>query len=353
MKLFIDCRMIGSGGIGSYLSALLPFFINDFDCILLGKPDTLNEYKSDIKVQVIETDVKPFSINELLTFPKTIINIINSCDIYYSPYFNIPKGIKIPVCTTIHDVLFLDIPKLAGKTGTLIRKWFYQHACNKSNIIFTVSEFSKNRIEKHLQNCQGKIIITYNAVPQWFKTKKHPTVKDGSILFVGNIKKHKGLSTLLDAISIVHNSGIKTKLKIVGNSENFRTGDEEIAKKIQSLSEDHVIFTGYISEQELQDNYASANLLVQPSFYEGFGMPPLEALSLGTNVIISDIPVFKEIYQDFPVTFFKCGDSIDLAEKIQEIYNKPFYAAIPEKYSFEKTFNIIKTSINNIFQMKN
>ncbi|MEE0886059.1 MAG: glycosyltransferase, partial [Treponema sp.] len=83
-----------------------------------------------------------------------------------------------------------------------------------------------------------------------------------------------------------------------------------------------------------------------PSFYEGFGMPPLEAMSLGTKAIISDIPVFKEIYKDFPVTFFKAGDCNDLAEKLLSIKNETDeIKEFPQIYSFEKTAEIIQKTL--------
>ena len=75
-------------------------------------------------------------------------------------------------------------------------------------------------------------------------------------------------------------------------------------------------------------------------------MPPLEAMSLGTNALISDIPVFKEIYKDFPVTFFRTGDSIDLAEKLLQLEeNNSYSVEYPQIYSFEKTFNIIQNTL--------
>ena len=75
-------------------------------------------------------------------------------------------------------------------------------------------------------------------------------------------------------------------------------------------------------------------------------MPPLEAMSLGTDVLISDIPVFKEIYKDFPVYFFKTGDSLDLSEKLLQIEKIPTKKFdFPKIYSFEKTFNIIQNTL--------
>ena len=127
MKIAIDCRMIGSGGIGSYISALLPYFINRYKCVLLGNKKDLEKFENNQNVSIIECNIKTFSLKELFLFPKNILKKINECDVYYTPYCNIPSGIKIPIYSTIHDVVFLDIKGLASKLGTLIRKFFYQY----------------------------------------------------------------------------------------------------------------------------------------------------------------------------------------------------------------------------------
>lgn len=342
MKIAIDCRMIGSGGIGSYLSALLPYFIKNYECLLIG-PKSKIETFSNQNVELIYCDIPTFSIKELIAFPKEILKKINSCKLYYTPYCNIPSGVKIPIYSTIHDVVFLDIPELAGRIGTLIRKYFYQRAINKSEKIFTVSNFSAQRINNHLKLKNKLLIVTYNSVPEWFSKDVNKNIqKKDFILFVGNIKQHKGLHYLLEAFKTVLKNGLETKLVIVGNADNFRTNDSTIWNEITEISEKNIEFTGRISDSELKELYSSAKLLVQPSLYEGFGMPPMEALICGTNVIISDIPVFTEIYKDFPVTFFKVKDSKDLAEKILSSYNSNSPKAIPDRYSFSKTFDIIK-----------
>lgn len=355
MKLAIDCRMTNSGGVGSYLNALLPYLTKQNNCILLGNENELKKFKSE-NTEIVNVDIKPFSLKELFAFPRKIAKKINSCDIFYSPYFNIPARIKIPIYTTIHDVVFLDIPGLAGKTGTFVRKVFYNYAILKSKKIFTVSEFSKNRIIYNL-NCKKPIIVTYNAVPDWFlkseNESKNQIQKENSILFVGNIKKHKGLSVLINALKIAKEKGFNLTLKIVGNAENFRTTDESIFEKIKELPENSVEFTGRISDEELKTLYKKTKRLVQPSLYEGFGMPPLEAMSLGTKAIISDIPVFKEIYKKFPVTFFKSEDCNDLAEKLLSIKNEDDKIVnFPQIYSFEKTADIIQKTLENDFYVE-
>ena len=219
MKLAIDCRMLGSGGIGSYLAALLPFFVKNYECTLLGSAEQINYYaNNDCQTpnayEIVECNIPTFSFKELLFFPNNILQKINACDNYYTPYCNIPKGIKIPIYSTIHDVVFLDVPGLSGTSGTIIRKWFYQKALNKSKKVFTVSDFSKSRIEYHLKAKPEQIITTYNALPPWFYKDINICIeKDNYILFVGNIKKHKGLRTLLEAFRIVIQHGIVTMQK--------------------------------------------------------------------------------------------------------------------------------------------
>lgn len=349
MKIAIDCRMLGSGGIGTYLESLLPFFLEDFDCLLFGNQDLIMTKISlqEHQIQVADCRIKPFSLTEMFFFPKELLERINECDYYYTPYCNIPEGITIPIFSTIHDVVFLDIPSLTSRAGVLARKYFYQRGINKSKKIFTVSNFSALRIKEHLNSHHKKIIVTYNSVPQWFMEKKKKTLKkEHSILFVGNIKKHKGLHTLLKAFEILSARDSELKLVIVGNAENFRTGDDTIAASISRFPKDKILFTGRISNEEVRDYYEKSQLLIQPSLYEGFGMPPMEALYCGTNVVLSDIPVFKEIYKDFPVTYFRCEDPNDLAQKIENSLRKESPKITGNVYSFQRTYNIIKEELN-------
>lgn len=360
MKLAIDCRMLGSGGIGTYLESLLPFFVKDNECILIGDEKKLEQYDGGIfsenrvspECTVINCGIKTFSLKEMFSFPRSLLYLINSCDVYYTPYCNIPNGIKVPVFSTIHDVVFLDIPSLTSKIGVIARKFFYQRAINRSHSIFTVSAFSAERIKKHLHLGNKPVVITYNSVPEWFKDDisqpecaTDKMTKEDYLLFVGNIKQHKGLHTLLPAFRKVLETKPELKLVIVGNAENFRTGDDTITKEISAFPEGKIVYTGRISNEELRIYYKKARLLVQPSLYEGFGMPPLEALTSGTNVVLSDIPVFKEIYGSYPVHFFETGNVESLTAQILNTIDLPSNVEVPETYSFEKTYSIIYTAI--------
>ena len=318
MKIAVDLRMSGKSGIGAFLDNMLP---------------TL---KAEAQVVEIKPEIKPFSLKEMFFFPRGLIKKINECDAYFSPYCNVPgrlfsRGIKVPIFSTIHDVIFLDLP-LAGKVGTLLRKLIYQRAINKSRELFTVSEFSKGRICANLK-CKKPITVVYSGVPLYNEEPLKEVEKDDTIIFVGNIKAHKGIKTLIPAFIqarklLKAQSGSQAqdparplpRLLIVGSKENFRTSDTELDGLLAASEKEGVEFTGFLPDQKLKDLISRARLLVQPSLYEGFGVPPLQALYSGTRAVISDIPVFKEIYAKFPVVFFKAGDADDLAQKIVENY---------------------------------
>lgn len=346
MKLAVDCRMLGTGGIGTYIAELIPLFLEKYTCLLVGRRKDIAAYAGNPHAELCPCTVGVFSLRELMAFPKASAARINACDAYYTPYCNIPSGIKVPVFSTIHDVVFLDVPGLASKMGTAVRKWFYKRAVRKSRAVFTVSKFSAGRITELLK-CRKPVVVTYSAVPSWLQNgMSAPVQKDGSVLFVGNIKKHKGLHVLLPAFMNAVENGLASQLVIVGNAENFRTGDDTIMHDIEKMPEGSVRFTGKVSDADLKQLYEHASLLVQPSLYEGFGLPPLEAMTLGTNALISDIPVFREIYAQYPVTFFKNGDSGDLSVKLLTCAHLPGPQNVPQLYSFRHTFDLISAAID-------
>ncbi|MDR0402600.1 MAG: glycosyltransferase family 4 protein [Treponema sp.] len=348
MTITVDCRAIEEGsGIGVYLRECLPIFLDSENrFLLIGSGEKLAVFAGCKNAEIIDCRIKPFSVREILFFGSGILTKINKTNLYYSPYFNIPGGITVPVYTTIHDIIFPDMPELTSTAGLAIRMWFYRRAFKRSKKIFTVSEFSKSRIN-FFSRTKVPVIVTHSAVRRHFLEGLYSSVlKKHFILFVGNIKKHKGLNILLDAFLAARNEGLRHKLVIAGNRNNFRSKDKAFLKKLDSAGTE-VEFTGYLSNKALHGLLAETSLLVQPSLYEGFCLPPLEAMTAGTKVLLSDIPVFREIYGDFPVTFFRAGDSGDLKEKLFSLLRdqKPQSVSLPgnlaEKYSFEKTAGII------------
>lgn len=359
MRLAVDCRMYGKSGIGSFLAGILPYLCADggFDSIfLLAGADNEGELRAAVqdfagRAETVLCDVKPFSLRELLFFPRSIASRINACDCYFTPYCNVPSGIHVPVYTTIHDLVFLDFPGLTGRLGLLARKFFYKYAVFRSKAVFTVSEFSRGRI-RELLACKKPVPVACNGIPRFMEEAKGQGRLDGIrkedfVIFVGNIKAHKGLLTLLEAFPAFR-AKTGARLVIVGSADNFRTRDEETQRQLEKGC-DGIEFTGHVSDERLVELLVSARLLVQPSLYEGFGIPPLEALYCGTRAVISDIPVFREIYADFPVRFFRAGDALDLEARMEEAWqDEGLLPSLPDRYSYEKAAAVIADCLKGI-----
>lgn len=351
MKLCIDARMTRQSGIGVFLSGVLPYFAAS-EKLLILVPENFTSTKNLKNAEYLFCGVKMFSVREMFFFPKVLLKRINECDAYFTPYCNVPGGIKIPVFVTIHDVIFLDMKEIAGRTGTFIRRLFYLRAVNKARCVFTVSRFSAKRISFHLK--PKKISTVYNGVsPYVEEAMKTPHIEKenaNEILFVGNLKAHKGLKTLLEAFAIFRKKQSEmnvfplSHLIVAGSGDKLRTKEKALA----SFSDaEGVNFIGRVSEEELSKLYLRARVLVSPSLYEGFGIPPLEALCFGTPVILSDIEVYREIYAGYPVHFFEAGNSHDLAAKLEEVFASPL--SLP---SFNMTYSYKKTAEKILGEIK-
>lgn len=312
LKIAVDCRMFGMSGVGVFLKNFLDYALphySDIYFLLIGTVQIESySYLDNVTVQTVE--IPPFSIKEYFSFP---VKEINFCDVYFNPNYNIPAGIKIPICCTIHDLLFWDVKEVSSFAGRWIRILAVKRAYYLSRIVFTVSEFSLSRIVKHLGLKPS--VVTYNALRPIIQRVRSSVASRKYIVFVGNVKPHKGLRELLIAYS-EFGLNIEYDLVIVGDYQNFRTAYPEILEYKQI---DGISFTGKVSDERLLDLIGNSAVLVQPSVYEGFGIPPMEALFLGVPVVLSDIPVFKEIYSDFPVLFFECRNPKSLAEAIGRV----------------------------------
>ncbi|MDR1230813.1 MAG: glycosyltransferase family 4 protein [Spirochaetaceae bacterium] len=342
--------MLDSSGVGVYLAECLACFLDtSHRFLLLGDREKLSAlFAGRENAVVAHCAVRPFSLRELFFFPPELAKKINETDVYFSAYFNIPAGIKIPVYTTIHDIIFPDMPELTSKAGLAVRMWFFRRAFRKSKKVFTVSLFSKSRIEHHLGK-KTPVVVVYNGVKRYFALDGDSgnVQKTGDILFAGNIKKHKGLPVLLKAYFMARAEGLQNRLVIAGNEDHFRSKDNGTLAVLQNADPDVIRFTGRLANKELKTLFAQSVLLVQPSFYEGFGIPPLEAMFCGTQALVSDIPVLREIYGDFPVVFFHTGDADDLKQKLMDLlYNKEPQSiqlsdTLKARYSYEKTASVI------------
>lgn len=341
MKIAIDCRLIGSSGIGTFIENIVSIIVKEreHEFVLIGHPKNLKAYHDLSNCTIIPCNYRSFSLKELLLFPT---KIVNRCDAFYTPNFNIPRMIKIPVFSTIHDIVFFDTPHFTNPIKEAIIRAYMKRALRISKELFTVSEFSRSRILQYFHSNRDLHVI-YNGINRKlidFKRNAPTKKKEHSIVYLGNLKRHKGIQILLDAYEKLKSSNVQWTLTIIGRF-NFRTRDDALIKILESMKGNINLVTD-ADDTTVYQLISEASVLVSPSLYEGFGIPPLEALYLNTPVIISDIPVYKEVYHELPVTFFRAGDSNDLYQKL----NTGFLTSPNCADFIDKHYNYKLTALN-------
>lgn len=326
MKISIDCRYLGMSGIGRFLEGILMMLPKGHSYVFWGNENQIKSYH--LEGEIVACDSSPFSPKGLFTNVKKL----NQCDLFFTPNFIVPYGIKVPVYSTIHDVIFLDDTSTTnGFLDRKIKKHLLKRCMRRSKTVFTVSEFSKSRIMHHFPNYKSKIEVIYTGLSNRLLEYKPKLVeKRNQIIFVGNLKKNKNIIELLKAFEIVRTKDENMELLIVGSNDH-KTKDEVLS---QYLTMQGVHFTGRITDEELFDLISQSKFLIQPSLYEGFGLPPLEALYLGTRPILNSIEVFKEIYGELDVLFYV--GTQDLANQILNASYQNVKYSDQHAYQFSK-----------------
>lgn len=239
---------------------------------------------------------------------------------------------KLPFTITIHDIGSLIYPgTFIEKT---IRKEEYIKVCKYAKKILVPSYHTKKELLKRLPWLKNKVIVNQNGInTNLFRpiVLKEKNAKE--LLFVGRIAENKGIGTLIDAYKILKQR-MKINLTIVGKpmptTKNF-------FNKIKSENP-NIKFLDNLKDEELVKAYSITNVLVCPSeFSEGFGFMVGEAMACGTQVVASNLPSFKEVGGDY-VYYFKKGDSVDLATKIEKALNKPLSSIVIRNH-IKKSFS--------------
>lgn len=353
MKICIDCRMWGKtyGGIGRYIQEIVKRLLSEdsftFTLIVANKQVQKEILKSVVcdNCEFVVCDACMFSLKEQVLLPFKI----PKCDIFWSPYMNVPFfpcRAKYRV-VTLHDVFHLANPRFYSLGKNLLIKPFYFFSARKSDLIFTVSHFSKDEIGKYLgANIYGKTKVIYNGCDIDVSA-----VADGKygfkyILFVGNVKPHKNIKNALLGYKLLDKK--KLKFVIVGKKEGFITGDNEVFNLFDKLNKngERVLFTGNISDEELYSWYKGATALIQPSFYEGFGLPIVEAMKFGLPIACSDIPVFRELGKG-DVTYFNPYSPQSIAKGIEKVVQSS-RQVYPKWVSWEDTAKQIACELKKI-----
>ncbi|MBB6112432.1 Glycosyltransferase involved in cell wall bisynthesis [Mucilaginibacter lappiensis] len=210
-----------------------------------------------------------------------LINLCNLAPLFYSNQV-----------ITLHDVAFFVNPAWFSKKFVSYYKFLIPQISKKAKLIFTVSHFSKSEIIKYINVDPEKIKVIYNSVSDLPEVSKHEIDYGRYVLIVGSIDKRKNITNLIAAFNLILQKDFK--LIIVGdvNAIFNNTGNENFKKQ------DDIVFLGRVNDTELAGLYSNALMFVYPSLYEGFGIPPLEAMAYGCPTIVSDIDSLKEICGD-------------------------------------------------------
>lgn len=322
----IDGHMIGdhSGGNETYYQNVLQrmSFPPNWNVYLFLKPEA-DAGLFENKFRIIRFKSSNAIKRNFIELPQIAKRL--RLDLLHTQYF-IPFFCPCPVVCTIHDICFEHYKDIFTRSEYIRQKLLIPYAAKKSKAVFTVSEFSKQDIAEKYNINPERITVTYNAADEKFRKlnateldeihlKERFGIGDNPfILTVGNLQPRKNLPRLIEAFKKLQRDQFGKqqcgyKLVIVGKKA-------WMYDSILKLSEDdNIILTDYVSESDLIRLYNAAELFVYPSFFEGFGLPPLEAMACGTPVAVSNESALPEVVGDAGV-YFDPFDTENIANTI-------------------------------------
>lgn len=246
--------------------------------------------------------------------------------VFFPNYATLPTIRKNKKAVAVHDLSFIDCPEfVSDKNRDFLQKWVPRSIKN-SDLVITISEFTKSRIKEVYGVSDDKIHVT--PIPPVDQVQPDTGIiekyglGEGFVLFVGTIEPRKNITGLLEAYSLLDDD-IKHKWPLVlAGGKGWH--DEKILERIETLKNAglNIVQTGYITDAERSALYQGSSLCVLPSHYEGFGMPVLEAMSYGKAVALSDIPVLHEVAGDAGI-YFNQNDPQSIADCIAKTLTTP------------------------------
>lgn len=313
MRIGIDGRELAKRNITGIARYLRNFLISDarekspHTFIIYGNQHTSVDLSgANVEVKVITERLTPWWDQVVLSKCARTDHL----DLFFSPYDKGPLFLPCPLVLTVHDLLFTVIPDRRGMGGFLYYRAYIETRklmAKRADLIITVSEHSKRDIVRLFGVRESKIKVVPNGVPDKYhhtqdrstieRTRRKYGIPGDYILYVGNFKPHKNVRCLVEAYN-----GLSDLLKdtyylvLCGRRDRFR---DEIEAWVKNLGlERRVIFVDFVSEDDMPNLYSGAEVFVFPSLYEGFGLPPLEAMACGTPVICSNRTSLPEIVGD-------------------------------------------------------
>lgn len=344
MKIGINLLSLFPGRIGG-MENYVRELIENFPLVDGGKNEyylVLNEFAHDTfenKKMVCKIKVEITDKNEIF-YEKALTEIIEkyNLDFWFCPLLNLfPKSLTIPSAVTIPDIQHEHFPDFFDQSALSWRRENFKPSADLADVVFTISNFSKEDIAEKLGIDKNKIISTHLDCSEIFKRKynKDSIVKKYNlpkeyIFYPANFWPHKNHETLLMAVK-EYKLTFKEDIKLV--LTGYNNGNlEKIKKFINKLGiGKDVIILGYIEQKDLPMIYANAAALVLPSLFEGFGIPLLEAMWQDCPILCSKNTSLPEIGKD-AVFYINEHSPKDIALKINKIIkNKEIKEALIKK----------------------
>ncbi|OFV93624.1 MAG: hypothetical protein A3F68_07735 [Acidobacteria bacterium RIFCSPLOWO2_12_FULL_54_10] len=333
MKIAIDIRRIDDFGVGTYIRNLVPALLaqdrtNDY--LLLGDPQ---------KAQAI---TEAFENSEAMEWaPRKdswwsqlrLQNLLESsgADLLHIPHLKAVHSIRFPYVITVHDLA----DYLFGTAGGMRRSLQWKTArrsLQRARTILAVSKATKREIENLFDIPSDKIAVVENALDARFLEKSRQEEKrlvlerygvhDPYLLYVGSARPQKNIPRLIEAFAVVkgelrdHPVYGKLKLLIIGDELSEQSDLRRTV--IRTRTQNDVRFLGFVPVETLRVFYQAAEVFVFPSLHEGFGLPPLEAMSQGTPVVTSNVSSLPDVVGEAAVLVYP-ENIFDIARGIEQV----------------------------------
>lgn len=371
MRIGIDARMMtpkASRGIGRYVEELVRAMLAQAPehTYVLVTRRAIHPFASHPSVETVVADIPWYGLREQLQMPSVLRSL--KADIIHVPHWNASIFCGGPLVVTIHDLLLRHLPRSAristrGPFIAALKRLGYRLtlavALYKAKAVLVPTQFTADDLSYFYPKTKKKIVITGEGMNRRTLFPKNTTPRPPRLqylLYVGSAYPHKGLDLLIDIWRSLEEQHPGLHLMIAGQEDVFmRRLQDEVRKRRLS----RIQFLGYVKEEELIQLYRDAAAFVFPSQFEGFGLPPLEALEAGCPVIVSDAAALPEVLGSEGAFFFQSGSRTGILQAIEKVLADPEYArrkaeaALPElrarhnwSQAAEKTLQLYSSIVN-------
>ena len=303
--------MAQASGIGTYIRNVVPRLTHlaaDWRFTVITTARDRSHFAA-ANVNVLESGAPIYSIREQLELPA---RVPRDADLFWATHYNFPLFFGGPTVVTIHDLAHL---KLAEYRSNPLRRMYartmFGQAKRRARGLLFVSRFAQEEFRSELGEFGGPAAVVPHGVDSaWFETPADaPPLTQPYFVYVGNVKPHKNLHVLLDAFERIA-KGLDAQLAIIGAVDRFRTPDASVQDRVAHTP--RVALLGEVDDATLRRYVRHAAALILPSLYEGFGLPPLEAMAAGCPALVSSAASLPEVCGD-AAAYFDPRDSNALA----------------------------------------